>query len=68
MAWNVPNRISVEPGPPPPPLPLVLLATPGLVLEEKAEGGEAKQEGLGEPQAARGRAGDAFVAAGTRTK
>ena len=38
--------------------------TLGVVLEEKAKGGKAKQKGLDEPQAANGRVVDAFVAAG----
>lgn len=49
-------------------LVLVLFATAGVVLEEKPKGGEAKQEGLEEPQAACGHVGDAFVTAGTQKK
>lgn len=45
---------------------LVLFAVLGVVLEEKSEGGEAKQEGLEAPEAARGRVVDALVAAATR--
>lgn len=47
---------------------LVLFVTPGVVLEKKPKGGEAKQEGLEEPQAAGGHVGDAFVTAGTQKK
>lgn len=39
-----------------------------VVLEEKPKGGEAKQEGLEEPQAACGHVGDAFVTAGTQKR
>lgn len=46
----------------------MLFAAPGVVLEEKPKGGEAKQEGLEEPQAACGHVGDAFVTAGTQEK
>lgn len=41
----------------------VVFGTLGVVLEEQAEGGEAEQEGLEEPQAASGRAVDTFVTA-----
>lgn len=43
----------------------VLFGALGVVLEEQAEGGEAKQKGLDKPQAASGRAVDTFVTAGT---
>lgn len=46
----------------------MLFATPRVVLEEKPKRGEAKQEGLEEPQAACGRVGDAFVTAGAQKK
>lgn len=45
---------------------LLLFAVLRLVLEEKSEGGEAKQEGLEEPEAARGHVVDALVTAATR--
>lgn len=41
--------------------------TLGVVLEEEAEGGKAEQEGLDEPEAAGGRVGDSFVAAGRQS-
>lgn len=44
----------------------VPFAVLGLVLEEKSEGGEAKQEGLEDPEAARGPVVDALVTAATR--
>ena len=37
-----------------------------VVFDQQAEGGEAKQEGLDEPQAARGQVGDAFLTAGEK--
>lgn len=41
----------------------VLFPALGVVLEEQAERGEAKQKGLDEPQAASERVGDSFVTA-----
>lgn len=55
--WRLPSLLLV----------LVLFATL-WVLEEKPKGGEAKEEGLEEPQAACAHVGDAFVTAGTQKK
>lgn len=46
----------------------VVFATLGVVLKEQAEGGEAKEKGLHEPQVASGCVVDAFVTAGTQKK
>lgn len=47
---------------------LALLAMLRVVLEEKPKGGEAKQQGLEEPQAACGHVRDAFVTARTQKR
>lgn len=49
-------------------LGLVLFAALRFVLEEDSQGGEAKQEGLEEPEAACGHVVDAFVTAGGHTR
>lgn len=51
-----------------PRLTSVLLGTLGVVLDEQAEGGEAKQKGLDKPQAARGHVVNTFVTAGTERR
>lgn len=46
----------------------VVFGVLGVVLEEQAEGGEAKEKGLDKPQAASGCVVDTFVTAGTQKK
>lgn len=46
----------------------VLFGALGVVFQEQTEGGEAKQKGLDEPQAASDHVGDAFVTAGVQRR
>lgn len=50
------------------PLASVLFGTLWVILEEQAEGGEAKQKRLDKPQAASGRAVDTFVTVGPQKR
>lgn len=46
----------------------VAFAVLGVVLEEQAEGGEAKENGLNKPQVASGCVVDTFVTEGTQKR